>query len=72
MPEIIDVEVDGDGNVVLTLDGPAAGLTAQQSNDLTGGSFGDVASSPGTNTLTIDASLVDPNGDGADYYRIRN
>lgn len=72
VPDIIDVAVDGSGNVVLTLDGSEAGLTAQQSDALTASSFVDVASTPGTKTLTIDSSLVDPNADGADFYRVRN
>jgi hypothetical protein len=72
VPNIIDVEVLGNGDVLLTLDGSESGLTAQQSDDLTGGSFLDVASTPGTNTLTIAAGLVDPDLDGADYFRLRN
>ena len=57
---------------MLTLDGSESGLTAQQSDDLTASSFSDVASTPGTNTLTIAAGDVDPNADGADYFRVRN
>ena len=72
VPSICLIEVDGDGNVVLTLDGPAAGLTVQQSDDLTTDSFEDVTSTPGTNTFTIDSEEVDPNADGADFYRVRN
>ena len=72
VPNIISIEVDGSGNVVLTLDGPETGLTVQRSDDLSTESFVDVAAAPGTNTLTIDAADVDPNADGNDFYRIRN
>ncbi|NNM30438.1 MAG: hypothetical protein HKO57_13030 [Akkermansiaceae bacterium] len=72
VPSIIDIAIDGGGNVILTLDGSEAGLTAQQSDDLTDGSFFDVVATPGPNTLTIDAADVDPNADGEDYYRVRN
>jgi hypothetical protein len=72
VPDIIDVTVLGNGDVLLTLDGSESGLTAQQSDDLTASSFSDVASTPGTNTLTIAAGDVDPNADGADYFRVRN
>jgi hypothetical protein len=70
LPNIIGITRDGGGNVTLTLDGPAAGLTVQQSDDLTG--FNDIASTPSGNTLTIDAAETDPNTDGADFYRVRN
>ncbi|MCH7227088.1 hypothetical protein [Haloferula sp. A504] len=70
LPDIIDIAFDIDGNVVLTLDGPAAGLTAQRSDDL--GGFIDVNSTISGNTLTIASSDVDPNADGADFFRIRN
>ena len=71
IPNIISIERDGSGNVVLTLDGPETGLTVQQSDDLSS-DFADVASSAGTNTLTIESTDVDPNADGTDFYRIRN
>ncbi|GHC67383.1 beta strand repeat-containing protein [Roseibacillus persicicus] len=72
VPNIIDVAFDESGNVVLTLDGSEFGLTVQQSNDLSEDSFADIPSTPGTNTLTIDAGLVDPDEDNADFYRVRN
>ena len=70
LPNIIGITRDGGGNVILTLDGPAAGLTVQQSDDLTG--FADIASTPSGNTLTIDAADTDPDTNGADFYRVRN
>lgn len=70
LPNIVSIEINGSGDVVLTLDGPAAGLTAQQSNDLSG--FGDISSTPSGNTLTIDSADVDPNADGKDFYRVRD
>lgn len=70
LPNITGITLDGSGDVIITLDGPAAGLTAQQSDDLTG--FADVASTPSGNTLTIDSADVDPNDDGKDFYRVRN
>lgn len=70
LPSITGITLDGSGDVILTLDGPAAGLTAQRSDDLS--SFADVASTPSGNTLTIDSSLVDPNADGKDFYRVRD
>ena len=70
VPDIIDITLDGSGDVVLTLDGSADGLQAQQSDDLAG--FSDVDSTAAGNTLTIDSADVDPNGDGADFYRVRN
>jgi len=70
LANIIDITLNGSGDVILTLDGPAAGLTAQRSDDLSG--FADVASTPSGNTLTIDSSLVDPNADGKDFYRVRD
>jgi hypothetical protein len=72
VPKIISIEVDESGNVVLTLDGPETGLTVQQSDDLSSDIFVDVASTPGTNTFTIDTADVDPNADGASFYRVRN
>ena len=67
VPNITDITIDGSGNVILTLDGPVAGLTAQQSDDLTAGSFIDVPSTAGANTLTIDAANVDPDANGRDF-----
>lgn len=73
LPNIIDIALDGSGNVILTLDGSEAGLTVQSSNDLTDGSFADVPStSPRANQLQVDATDVDSNGDGADFFRVRN
>ena len=72
VPNIISIELDGSGNVVLTLDGSETGLTVQQSDDLSTDIFADVASTSGTNTFTIDAADVDPNADGTDFYRVRN
>lgn len=72
LPNIISIVRDGGGNVILTLDGPAAGLTVQQSNDLGAGSFSDIPSSAGADTLTIDAADTDPDADGKDFYRVRN
>lgn len=72
VPNIISIEVDGSGNVVLTLDGSEAGLTVQQSDDLSIDSFDDVASTPGPSSLTVDSADVDPNADGTDFYRVRN
>ena len=69
-PAITDIERDGGGNVILTLDGPAAGLTVQRSDDLSG--FIDVASTADGNTLTINAANLDPDMDGADFFRVRN
>ena len=71
-PNIIDIALEVSGDVVLTLDGSVAGLTVQQSNDLGPGSFSDVPSTPGANTLTIDAIDVDPEMDRKDFYRVRN
>ncbi|MGB6219953.1 PQQ-dependent sugar dehydrogenase [Haloferula sp.] len=67
---ILDVELDAGGNVILTLNRSSAGLAVQQSNDLSSESFGNVASIPGINTLTIDSADVDPDGDGSDFYRV--
>ncbi|NNM29417.1 MAG: hypothetical protein HKO57_07845, partial [Akkermansiaceae bacterium] len=72
VPNIVDIAVDGSGNVTLTLDGSEAGLTVQQSDDLTDGSFTDIPATAGPNTFTIDAADADPNADGDDYYRVRN
>lgn len=72
VPNITTIEVDGSGDVVLTLDGSEAGLTVQQSDDLSTDLFADVASTPGSSTLTIDSADVDPNADGSDFYRVRN
>ena len=70
--EITSIAVLGNGDVVLTTDVPAAGLTAQQSEDLLT-SFTDVASTvTDTNELTIASGLVDTNADGADFFRVRN
>lgn len=60
------------GNVVLTTNLPAAALTPQVSQDLTGGSFSDVDSGQfsvtGANEITIDsAALTAP----SDYFRVR-
>jgi hypothetical protein len=72
LPNITDIEIDGNGDVILMLDGPVAGLTVQRSGTLEG--FSDVASTADTeaNTLTIDASDVDPDADGKDFFRVRN
>ena len=72
VPSIIDIALEVSGDVVLTLDGSVVGLTVQQSKDLAPGSFSDVPSTPGANTLTIDAIDVDPEMDGKDFYRVRN
>ena len=73
VPNIISIEVDVSGNVVLTLDGPETGLTVQRSDDLSTDTFVDVAStSEQANTLIIDLADADPNMDGRDFYRIRN
>ncbi|MEJ6829942.1 MAG: hypothetical protein QNK61_07085, partial [Akkermansiaceae bacterium] len=72
VPNIISIELDGSGNVVLTLDGPETGLTVQQSDDLSTGSFANVTSTTGTNTFIISAEDVDFNGDGTSFYRVRN
>ena len=60
------------GDVIITLDAPAAGLTVQQSNDLSNGSFTDIASTIVGNVITIAAAVTDPNADGKDFYRVRN
>lgn len=71
-PKITSIAVQGNGDVVLTTDVPAAGLTAQQSENLTLTSFADVDSTvTDTNELTIASGLVDPNADGADFFRVR-
>jgi autotransporter-associated beta strand protein len=70
-PVITDIAVLPSGDVVITMAAPAAGLTAQRSNDLVI-PFADVASTPVGNTLTIDSANVDPDADGADYFRVRN
>lgn len=67
---ITGIEFGGSGNVILTLDGPAAGLTVQQSDNLAG--FSDIPSTASGNTLTIDAADVDPDANGRDFYRVRN
>ena len=56
--------------MILTLDGPAAGLTVQQSNNLSG--FSDIPSTASGNTLTTDAANVDPDANGRDFFRVRN
>ncbi len=70
LPDITGIEIDGGGNVILTLDGPAAGLTVQQSGNLSG--FSDIPSTADGNTLTIDADDSDPDANGRDFYRVRN
>ena len=70
LPNITGIEIDGGGDVILTLDGPTDGLTVQQSNELTG--FSDISATASGNTLTIAAADVDPNADGKDFYRVRN
>lgn len=70
LPEIVSIEVDGSGDVILTLDGPAVGLVVQQSDELT--DFDDVPSTVSGNTLTVDSADTDPNDDGADFYRVRD
>jgi hypothetical protein len=70
LPSITGIEIDGGGNVILTLDGPAAGLTVQQSDNLSG--FSDIPATAEGNTLTIDASDADPDANGRDFYRVRN
>lgn len=69
VPNIIDIALDIEGNVVLTLDGPADGLVAQRSDDLPG--FADVDSTAAGTSLTIDAANVDQNDDGSDFFRVR-
>jgi hypothetical protein len=70
LPNITDIEIDDSGNVILTLDGPADGLTVQQSDNLAG--FSDIPATASGNTLTIDAADVDPDANGRDFYRVRN
>ncbi|MGB6223174.1 autotransporter-associated beta strand repeat-containing protein, partial [Haloferula sp.] len=72
VPNIISIVRDGSGDVIITLDAPADGLTVQQSNDLSDGSFADIASSAVGSVITISAANTDPNADGKDFYRIRN
>jgi hypothetical protein len=71
-PRLLGVEVMANGDVKLTVDVLAAGLTAQRSNDLRVGSFADVSSTASGNELIIEAANVDPNADGEDYFRVRN
>ena len=70
IPAITSIEVNDVGDVILTLDGPAEGLTVQRSNDLSDSDFGEVASTADGNTLTIAAADVDPNEDGTDFFRV--
>lgn len=70
LPNITGIEIDGGGNVILTLDGPAAGLIVQQSDNLAG--FTDIPSTASGNTLTIAAADADPDTNGRDFYRVRN
>ena len=70
IPKIISIETNLDGNLVLTLDGPAEGFTVQRSDDLV--DFADVAATAEENTLTIDVADIDSDGDGSDYFRIRS
>ena len=72
VPNIISIVRNLSGDVILTLDAPAAGLTVQQSNDLANGSFTDIASTIVGNVITISAAATDPNADGKDFYRVRN
>jgi fibronectin-binding autotransporter adhesin len=72
VPNIISIVRNLSGDVILTLDAPAAGLTVQQSNDLSNGSFTDIASTIVGNVITISAAVTDPNADGKDFYRVRN
>lgn len=72
VPNIISIVRNLSGDVNLTLDAPAAGLTVQQSNDLSNGSFADIASTIVGNVITISAAVTDPNADGKDFYRVRN
>ena len=67
---ITSIAVQGNGDVVLTTNVPAASLTAQQSEDLLT-SFTDVGSIKSGNTLTIASGDVDTNMDGADFFRVR-
>jgi hypothetical protein len=70
LPAITGIAFDGGGNLVLTLDGPAAGLTVQQSDHL--GGFSDLESSADGSTLTIEAAKVDPEANGRHFFRVRN
>lgn len=72
VPNIISIVRNLSGDVIITLDAPAAGLTVQQSNDLSNGSFTDIASTIVGNVITIAAAVTDPNADGKDFYRVRN
>ena len=69
-PEVIDIEFNVSGDVILTLDGPATGLHALQSNDLISDSFLVVPSTEGSNTLTIGEADVDPDDDGRSYFAV--
>lgn len=70
VPGIINIETDLDGNIILTLDGSAEGLTAQSSGDL--GDFTDLAATAEANTLRIAVGDLDSDGDGSDFFRVRN
>jgi hypothetical protein len=69
---ITDIALSG-GNVVLTTNVAAAGLTPQISQDLTTGSFIDLDLSQfsvtGTNEITINSSALSP---PSDFFRIRD
>ena len=67
---IIDIKVLANGDVQLTLDSDATGVTVQSSNDLMFGSFIVVPFTSVGSVITIASANVDPNVDGADYFRV--
>lgn len=68
LPVIVDIILNISGDLVLTVDRPAAGLQVARSNDLSG--FDAVAATAEGNTLTIEAANVDPDANGADFFRV--
>lgn len=69
LPVIEDIIQNSSGDLVLTLDRPAAGLQVERSNDLSG--FDAVAATAEGNTLTIASANVDPDDNGTDFFRVR-
>lgn len=68
-PTILGLSRNATGDLILTLDGPADGLQAQKSDDLDG--FTDVSSTASGNTLTVPAVEIDLDGNGTEFYRVR-
>ena len=70
-PRITEFETLGTGEIVFTANVATSALTVQRSNDLAPDSFVDVPSTADGNTLTVTGQDLDPDGDGAAYFRVR-